>query len=353
MIRFLGVFFVAFAAAVFLLPFVRFFAFRFGLLDHPKAHGIHTHPVPRIGGIAIYIAFVIGALYRLDLSEQLKGILVGSTIIFAVGLWDDVRRLRASIKLFIQLIACGIMMFKYRVILTTFPHGHFINSFFTVLLIIGITNAVNFLDNMDGLAAGLVAVSSLAIFAIAHITGQTWSAYLALSLAGAAAGFLVFNLRPAYFFMGDSGSTFLGFTLASLTVMTEWSWYVPVRMAVPMLILAVPIIDMTLITILRAKEDKICNLREWIDYTGKDHLSHRVMRLGLSKRMTVFTLWGIQALFGLIALWIFPQKSHHGILALSFFILSAAGIIVFFRKRRAIALHWNGRIPKKKNASGT
>ncbi len=345
MLRYWDVFFVAMIVAVVLLPIARFLAFRFGLLDYPKAHGIHEHPVPRIGGVAIYVAFVVGSLYRLDLSEQLKGVLVGSTIIFAVGLWDDVRRLPAGFKLLIQLVACGIMMFKYGVILKTFPHGHFINSFFTVLLIIGITNAVNFLDNMDGLSSGLVAVSSFALFFIAFMTKQPWSAYLALALMGASVGFLFFNLKPAYFFMGDSGSTFLGFTLASLTVMTNWSYEIPVRMAVPVLILGVPIIDMTLITVLRIKEDKVHTLSEWIDYTGKDHLSHRVMRLGLNKKMTVFVLWGIQALFCLIAVWTVPQEAHDGVLAMLFFIFVMFGGIVFFRKRRAIALRWNGRTP--------
>jgi UDP-GlcNAc:undecaprenyl-phosphate GlcNAc-1-phosphate transferase len=345
MLRYCDVFFVAMIVAVVLLPMARLLAFRFGLLDYPKAHGIHEHPVPRIGGIAIYIAFIAGSLYRLDLSEQLKGVLVGSTIIFSVGLWDDVRRLPAGLKLLIQLVACGIMMFKYGVILKTLPHGHFLNSLGTVLLIIGITNAVNFLDNMDGLSAGLVVVSSLTLFVIAYITHQVWSGYLALALAGAAAGFLVFNLRPAYFFMGDCGSTFLGFTLASLTVMTDWSSQIPVRIAVPILILGVPIIDMTLITVLRVKENKVSSLKEWIDYTGKDHLSHRVMRLGLSKPVTVFALWGVQLLFCLIAIWTVPQEAHDGVLALLFFVFVAFGVIVFFRKRRAIALHWNGRTP--------
>ncbi|MFA6599665.1 MAG: MraY family glycosyltransferase [Candidatus Omnitrophota bacterium] len=347
MIRYWDVFVIAFLTAVVLIPFVRLFAFRFGFLDHPKAHGIHVHPVPRIGGIAIYIAFIVGALYRLDLSEELKGVMVGSSLIFAVGLWDDLFRLRAGFKLLVQLAACAIMMFQYGVILKTFPSGHFINSFFTVLLIIGITNAVNFLDNMDGLSAGLVGVSGFAVFAIAMMTGQTWSAYLALALMGACAGFLVFNLRPAYFFMGDSGSTFLGFTLASLTVMTEWSSHVPVRMAVPVLILGIPIIDMTLITVLRIKENKVRNVKEWIDYTGKDHLSHRVMRLGLTKRMTVFVLWGSQAILCVVAIWTLPQQFLEGILALLFFIFSLVGVIVFFRKRRVLALRLNGRRVKK------
>ncbi|HXV27733.1 MAG TPA: MraY family glycosyltransferase, partial [bacterium] len=160
---------ISLLTAAALTPILRVLAVRFGILDQPKHHGIHSQPVPRLGGAGIYIAFVVGALYRMDLSEMLKGVLVGSTIVFVTGLWDDLRRLRASVRLVIQLFACAIMMFKYGVILDVFPYL-WLNVFFTTLGIIGLTNAVNFLDNMDGLAAGLVMISSLAIAVVAYNT---------------------------------------------------------------------------------------------------------------------------------------------------------------------------------------
>jgi len=349
MTRFFDIFLVAFCSAVVITPFLRILAFRFGILDHPKQHGIHAHPVPRLGGVAIYAAFIIGALHRLDLSHNLKGVLVGATIIFLTGLVDDIFHLRARFKLIMQFVACGIMIFGYGIVLDVFPNGYGLNTFFTILGIIGMTNAVNFLDNMDGLSSGLVAISSFTIFTVAYATGQPWLAYLALALAGAAIGFLVFNMKPAYFFMGDSGSTFLGFTMASLAVMTEWSYYIPVAIAVPLWIMGVPIIDMTLITALRIKEDKIKNLKEWIDYTGKDHISHRFMRLGLGKRGAVFYLWVLQALFCFIGYRVLPCSTTAGVIAFIAFWLVAIGIILFFRKRRDLLLVWKGRaLPSSK-----
>ena len=342
--KFQEIFVWAFLIAAGLIPPLRMIAFQLGILDHPKHYGIHRHPVPRLGGVAIYTAFVIGSLCRMDLSEMLKGVLVGSTMIFIVGLVDDLIYLRAGLKLIVQLIACGIMMFKYGVILHVFP-SFLLNGFFTALGIIGITNAVNFLDNMDGLASGLVMISSFAIFAVAYTSGQLWLGYLSMALVGATAGFLLFNFRKAHVFMGDAGSTFLGFTLASLAVMAQWSYYLPITLSVPVLILGVPILDMTLITVLRVKEDKVKNFKEWIDYTGKDHLSHRFMRLGLGERGAVFAVWGLQAAFCAAAVLIFKREPFYGILGFVFFVLVTGGILLFFRKRRHLLIFWNRRFP--------
>lgn len=348
--KFYDVLYISCLLSLALTPLMRFIAFQLGILDHPKQYGIHSHPVPRLGGIALYTAFVVGSVFRMDLSEQLKGVLVGSTLIFITGLLDDLIHLRAALKLIIQLAACGIMMFHYGVILDVFPNI-FLNGFFTALGVIGLTNAVNFQDNMDGLAAGLVMISSLAIFIVAYKTQQYWLGYLSMALVGATAGFLVFNLRKAYVFMGDSGSTFLGFTLASLAVMCEWSYDLPVTLAVPVLILGVPIFDMILITVLRIKEDKIRTLKEWIDYTGKDHLSHRLMRLGLGERGAVFSLWVLQLIFCVTALFLLRRGTLSGILGLVFFLFVTVGMTLFFRKRRALILHWNRRVSDKRRTA--
>jgi len=345
--KFEEIFFLSFLIAVALTPLLRIVAFQLGILDHPKQYGIHSHPVPRLGGLAIYAAFVIGSLYRMDLSHMLKGVLVGSSLIFFVGLLDDLIYLRAGFKLIVQLVACAVMIFRYGIILDVFPNV-FWNGFFTALGIIGITNAVNFLDNMDGLAAGLVMISSGTIFIVAFTTNQFWLGYLSMALVGAAAGFLCFNLKRAYVFMGDAGSTFLGFTLASLAVMTEWSYHLPVTIAVPLLVLGVPILDMFLITVLRIKEGKVRNFKEWIDYTGKDHLSHRLMRLGLGERGAVFSLWAFQTLLCAIGVAILPGKALQGWLGLFLFLLAAVSTTFFFRRRRRLALHLGGRVSRPK-----
>ena len=348
--KFRGVFYLSCLVALILTPFFRMVAFQLGILDHPKAYGIHNRSVPRLGGMAICVAFVAGSLYRMDLNERLKGVLVGSTLIFITGLLDDLIYLRAGLKLIIQILACGIMMFKYGVILDVFPNV-ILNGFFTALGVIGLTNAVNFLDNMDGLAAGLVMISSFTIFIVAYTTRQFWLGYLSMALVGATAGFLAYNLRKAHVFMGDAGSTFLGFTLASLAVMCEWSYFLPVTLAVPLLILGVPVLDMILITVLRIKEDKVSNLKEWIDYTGKDHLSHRLMRLGLGERGAVFFLWALQGIFGMTALVILPRKVFDGVLGLVFFVVVTLGFTFFFRRKRSFVLRMRGRTPKTKQCT--
>lgn len=340
--KFREVFFFSCLIALALTPLLRGVAFQLGILDHPKKHGIHSHPVPRLGGLALYAAFIAGSLYRMDLSQMLKGVLVGSSLIFFIGLLDDLIHLRAGVKLAGQLAACALMMFKFGVILDVFPNL-FLNSFFTALGIIGLTNAINFLDNMDGLAAGLVMISSFSIFIVAYMTQQFWLSYLSMALVGATAGFLAFNLRKACVFMGDAGSTFLGFTLASIAVMCEWSQHLAVTLAVPVLILGVPILDMFLITVLRAQEGKVRNFKEWIDYTGKDHFSHRLMRLGLGERGAVFSLWGLQALFSAAALILYRGNSFYGTLGLIFFLLVTFGFTLFFRKRRLLLLRMNQR----------
>lgn len=345
--KYRDIFIMAFLIAMGFVPFLRQMAFRLKILDYPKKHGIHSRPVPRTGGIALYTAFVIAALYRFDVSQMFKGVLVGASLIFIVGLLDDLFNLRASLKLAVQLMACLIMIFYFRVVLHVF---HFFpgNVFFSILGLIGLTNAVNFLDNMDGLSSGLVMIASTAIMLLAVETKQFWLGYLAAALAGAAGGFLIFNLRPAYIFMGDAGSTFLGFTLASLCIMTEWSNHLVVSLTLPVLILGVPILDMVLITLLRFKEKRVRNFQDWINYTGKDHLSHRLARLGLGHRGAVLTLWALQISFCALALWIAPRSSIYGMAGLVFYSLFTLAVIFFFRKKRRLVLYLNGRPRNKK-----
>jgi len=274
--------------------------------------------------------------------------LVGATIIFITGLCDDLFKLKAKVRLLIQIGALAIMMFEYGVILDIFEN-ELLNGFFTVLGIIGITNAVNFLDNMDGLATGLVMISSAAILSVAAMTNQFWLAYLAAALIGACGGFLSHNYRKAHVFMGDSGATFLGFTLASLAVMADWSKHLAVTIAVPLLILGVPVLDMFLITVLRIKEHKVKNFKQWIDYAGKDHLSHRVQRLGFPNRGAVGIVWLIQGLFCGLAISIFPMGNRVGISAIVFYIVIALSVVMMFRKRRHLALSL-ARRPRRRKA---
>ncbi len=291
-----SIFFTAFLISFGLTPVMIFFANKLGALDHPKDRGMHKKSMPLLGGVAMYLGFVMAVLLKLDYSEELKGVLIASTLIFFTGLLDDLFDLRASVKLAVQVSACVILI-EYGVVLEVL-HYNSLNVLCTIIGVIGITNATNFLDNMDGLAAGLVAISSFIFFCIAALTRQVWLAYMAAALTACCCGFLPFNFKPARIFMGDCGATFAGFTLASLAVLGEWASNTATAIAVPVLVLGVFIFDMFMITVLRIKSKKVRNFRQWLEYAGKDHLSHRLHDMGLSDRQAVMLVYCFCALLG-------------------------------------------------------
>jgi UDP-GlcNAc:undecaprenyl-phosphate GlcNAc-1-phosphate transferase len=165
---------------------------------------------------------------------------------------------------------------------------------------VGITNAVNFFDGMDGLATGLTIIGSLSFFIVAEITGQSYLGFLTIALAGSCLGFLKFNFKPASIFLGDAGSTFLGFTLAGIAVMGNWAEKNPkVALSLPIIILSVLIFDMIYITIARVWDGRVRSFKGWVEYTGKDHLHHRLVALGFNETQTVLLIYLIAACLGL------------------------------------------------------
>ena len=286
-------------------PLVRIIATKIGAMDIPDERKIHKKPVPRLGGLAIYIALIISIMLNFHFSLALKGVVVGGSIIFIMGAIDDIKGLKASIRLIGQLIAVMILI-KCGVVLNTFPHtnmGYIWNILLTIFWVIGIINALNFLDGMDGLAAGITAISSFMFFIIALSTGQHYLGYLAIALIGACIGFLFYNFKPASIFLGDSGSTLLGFLLASFAIMGWWAEKnILVALGIPVLILSVLIFDMIYITVSRIASGKVKNFREWIEYTGQDHLHHRLSNLGLSEKQTVLTIYLISFILGITTL---------------------------------------------------
>ncbi len=293
------VFLAAFLISFTLTPLMAIIARKLGALDHPKDRGMHKKSTPLLGGVAMYLGFVMAVLLKLDYSVELKGVLIASTLIFFTGLLDDLFDLRASVKLGVQVLACVILI-EYGVVLEVL-HYNSLNVLFTIVGVIGITNATNFLDNMDGLAAGLVAISSFIFFCVAAIMGQVWLAYMAAALTACCCGFLPYNFKPARIFMGDCGATFAGFTLASLAVLGEWASNTVTAIAVPLLVLGVFIFDMFMITVLRIKSKKVRNFRQWLEYAGKDHLSHRLHQTGLSERQAVLLVYCCCAVLGAAA----------------------------------------------------
>lgn len=303
MFKYVDIFLSSFLVVLFLTPLVRWVAFRIKALDHPSQRKVHRTPTPLLGGVPIYLAFVFAVLSTMDFNEPLKGILVGGTIIFFMGLIDDLFHLPAWVKLIGQIFSAGLLI-SYGIIFKIIPNLY-VSAAITILWVVGFTNALNFLDNMDGLAAGLASISSFLFASIAYQSGQRFLAYLTVALGASTLSFLIYNFKPAKIFMGDAGSTFLGFNLAAFAVMGDWSFHPFVAATIPLFILGVLLFDITLITILRIKDGKVRSFRQWIEHADTDHFSHRLVGLGLTQRQAVLFIYFVNFSLGIwaIALW--------------------------------------------------
>jgi UDP-GlcNAc:undecaprenyl-phosphate GlcNAc-1-phosphate transferase len=294
------VFALAFGIAVVGTPAMRRAALRFDVVDRPSARKRHLEPVPLLGGLAIYGA-VLGsiALYpdRRAL-VQLAGIAIGASWMSFWGLLDDRLGLAASVKLLAQLAAAAILIASG--IRIALPGPEWADLALTVLWVVGITNAFNLLDNMDGLSSGVGAVAAGWFLLLAAMNGQFLVGGLAAGVLGACLGFLRYNFNPARIFMGDSGSLFLGFVMAALAIKlrfpTNVNW---VTWMVPVLVLGVPIFDTTLVFVSRLRRG-----RNPLTTPGTDHLSHRLARLGWTRREVVLALYLVGCVLGGLALFI-------------------------------------------------
>jgi UDP-GlcNAc:undecaprenyl-phosphate GlcNAc-1-phosphate transferase len=277
-----------------------------GILDLPAARKVHTQPTPLLGGLAIYTGFGVSLLANSILDAQVIAIMVGATLLVAVSMADDTRGIPAGVKLLAHLAAAAIVIAS-GVVLTLFPTsavGYAANVALTVLWLLGITSAMNFFDGMDGLATGLSIITATFLGVVAAQTFQPFLGWFAASIVGSCLGFLPFNFRPgrpAAIFLGDTGSTFLGFLLAALAVKGEWAENSVLDIAAPVLIFWVFIFDMTHITIARIASGRVRSLRQWIEYVGKDHLHHRLAALVGSQPLAVLLIFLLAICMGLAA----------------------------------------------------
>jgi len=282
-------------------PLARRLAHQFGVLDQPNARKVHAKPTPLLGGIAIYTAFMLALLFLGDrfYVNQVVGIFIGASFVSFLGLVDDSRGLHPLIKLGGQIVAALILVLS-GVYADIFP-GNGLDILLTVLWVVGITNAMNLLDNMDGLSGGLAAIAAAFFLVLAGLSRQYLVGALAAALLGACIGFLRYNFNPASIFMGDSGSLFLGFVLAATAIKLRFpSNVVFVTWMVPVLVLGLPIFDTTLVFISRLRRGL-----NPLTTPGKDHISHRLVRLMHgSRREAVLTCYLLAGIFGLIAVFI-------------------------------------------------
>lgn len=289
-------------------PLVRRLAFKIGAIDIPKdSRRMHKKPTPRIGGLAIVFGFLVAVLCFAEISKPLIGTLLGAAIIVITGIIDDCRALDAKLKFVIQIIAALIVVFVGDIkidvltnpnILSSNPYWvlpPWLSAALTVIWIVFITNAVNFIDGLDGLAAGVSAIMSVSLVFIAIRVGEYPIAMLGIALMGSCFGFLPFNFNPAKIFMGDTGSTFLGFMLATLSIQGVFKSYAVISFAVPLLILGLPLFDASFAMIRRVATGKSPMIAD------RGHLHHRLIDMGFSQKQTVFILYAISGVLGITA----------------------------------------------------
>lgn len=288
-----------------LTPYIKSLAFKIGAVDKPDNRKVHKKIMPRLGGLAIYIAFIIGVVSSLELTWDIVGILTGATVIVLVGVLDDKYQLPAKVKLLGQIAAaCILIAFDIRIEWINNPLGgyiyldEFISVPLTIFWIISFTNVVNLIDGLDGLAAGVSAIASLTVILVAVQMGYFHIAVLTAALAGGIIGFIRYNFNPATIFMGDTGSMFIGYMLAAISVYGAVKTAATIALIVPAIALGLPIMD-TAFAIMR----RYTNGRP-IFQPDKGHLHHRLLAMGMNQKQAVLLMYAISAALGIAAvLW--------------------------------------------------
>jgi UDP-GlcNAc:undecaprenyl-phosphate GlcNAc-1-phosphate transferase len=337
----------SFVSAFFITPFCRLLALKLGILDKPDWRKIHGQPTPLMGGVAVYLAFSASLIFNGIFLPGMAALLSGATLIFIMGLIDDVRPLPALLKFIFQVLISLLVIFWGGLRLSFFYHTPWeglIDIPLTLLWMVGLTNAMNFFDGIDGLAASISIMSAMFLGIIAFNTYQPALGWFAVALAGACAGFMPYNFRvrkSALLFLGDAGSTFLGFTLAGLAVLGRWSSTSHfVSLTAPLLIFGVLIFDMVYVNLSRIKNHQARTFVQLLKCVNKDHLHHRLLFFGFAQKEVVIIISTISACFGVSALIIMNQSFIEALLGL-FQAALVIGLIV------TLMLKGRDRLPKE------
>ena len=289
-------------------PVVKSFAYKVGAIDVPKdARRMHHVPIPRLGGLAIFIGFIVSILLFVDVRRdaQMQSILLGAVVIVVLGVVDDIMALPAMFKFVVQ-IAAALIPALNGVVIQAFSNPNIFSDNlywvlgklsipFTVLWIVAITNSVNLIDGLDGLANGVSAISATTMLVIALLASEAQVAIVMAALVGACVGFMPYNLNPAKMFMGDTGATFLGYILATMSIQGLFKYYAVISFVVPFLILGLPIFDTAFAFIRRIAHGQSPM------HADRSHIHHRLIDMGLSQKQAVATLYVISAILGLSA----------------------------------------------------
>lgn len=298
-LQFIPIMIVGFGAALCLTPLTRQIAMRLGVTAAPNKRNIHQRHVPLMGGAAIYIAFVCSVLLFSppDHLRELGAIVTGTTLLAVIGYLDDRRHLSPRIRL-LAMTAAALIAAQAGVQIRLFD-SPFLDLPLTLFWIVALINAVNWIDNMDGLAAGTAAITAGVFLLLALSQGQILVSMLAAAIFGSAIGFLIYNFNPSSTFMGDMGAYTLGFVLAILAIKLKFAAQpLNVTWMVPIFVLALPVLDINLAIVTRLLE------RRPLMVAAKDHISHRILQLGTSQRQTLALLYGFSLAYGLVALFV-------------------------------------------------
>ena len=350
----IGTIIAAFAIAAvlsyFFTPPVKNFAHKGGAIDVPKdARRMHKKPIPRLGGLAIYGGFLCSILIFGQLDETMLCVLLGAAIIVALGIFDDVLALGAKLKFVVQIVAAAIPVCIGDLQIglftnlnplsdTPFVHLGILAVPVTIIWIVGITNAVNLIDGLDGLAVGVSSIAAITMLAVALLTGNMPIAITMAALAGACIGFMPYNLNPAKIFMGDTGSTFLGYMLATVSIMGLFKFYAVISFAVPFLILGLPIFDTANAIIRRVAAGRSPMSPD------RGHVHHKLIDMGFNQKQAVAILYAISATLGLTAV-VLTSSGEVKAIVLLLAVLAAilVGACIIYG-----AEHWSKHAPENK-----
>ena len=297
---------VALVVSFLMTPVVKTFAYKVGAIDVPKDNRrMHKVPIPRLGGLAIFIGFMVSILLFVPITPDMRSILLGAVIIVVLGVVDDIMALPAMLKFVIQIVAALIPALDgVRILAFSNPNIFSSDLYwvlgnlsvpFTVIWIVAITNSVNLIDGLDGLANGVSAISATTMLVIALLTSEAQVAMVMAALVGACVGFMPYNLHPAKMFMGDTGATFLGYILATMSIQGLFKYYAVISFVVPFLILGLPIFDTSFAFIRRIAHGQSPM------HADRSHIHHRLIDMGLNQKQAVATLYVISAILGLSA----------------------------------------------------
>ena len=350
----IGTIIAAFAVAAvlsyFFTPPVKNFAHKVGAIDVPKdARRMHKKPIPRLGGLAIYGGFLCSILIFGQLDETMLCVLLGAAIIVALGIFDDVLALGAKLKFVVQIVAAAIPVCIGDLQIglftnlnplsdTPFVHLGILAVPVTIIWIVGITNAVNLIDGLDGLEVGVSSIAAITMLAVALLTGNMPIAITMAALAGACIGFMPYNLNPAKIFMGDTGSTFLGYMLATVSIMGLFKFYAVISFAVPFLILGLPIFDTANAIIRRVAAGRSPMSPD------RGHVHHKLIDMGFNQKQAVAILYAISATLGLTAV-VLTSSGEVKAIVLLLAVLAAilVGACIIYG-----AEHWSKHAPENK-----